>query len=115
MKLIYVLIESINKLLLNINGLLVIGSHRKKYYRNEAIVQRKFELLRVEHQSIALDIWLGPRPQNPFKADIIHGADLRVNEENKVVHADLSSGHRPFDDNTFYSVTTYDVLGHPKS
>jgi SAM-dependent methyltransferase len=111
-KLINILMVIFKKPLLQLNKLLEIGSHRKKYYRSEAIFQQKFDLFRVSTKSVALDIGSGPSPKNPFKADLVYGADLRASEENKVVHADLSSGRLPFDDSTFDYVTAYDALEH---
>ena len=106
------LIASLHRVLLKLNKLIEIGSHKKKLYFDENKIRQKFDTYKVTHKSFSLDIGSGPIPKNPFKADLVFGADLRTNEANNVLYADLASGKLPFDDNNFDYVSAYDVLEH---
>ncbi len=101
-----------NKFFIRISYLTGIGRQRKKRYRNYNIIQKNCDLYRIEGQTVALDIGSGPIPKNPFLAKKVYGADLRSKTENNVVHADLSTGQLPFENNSFDYVTAYDVLEH---
>jgi SAM-dependent methyltransferase len=62
--------------------------------------------------SKTLDLGCGASPKNPFEADIVQGIDIRENQEQGIVRADLCSGHIPFPDNSFDFITAFDLIEH---
>ncbi len=105
-------VKIFRKLLYKISRLIQIGSSNKKFYRNEKILTDSFLLYRNIQSSVSLDIGSGPVPKNPFKSDVLYGADLREDEKNNVVYSDLSLGKLPFENEKFDFVTAFDVLEH---
>ncbi len=105
-------IKIIQKFLQKLQKLLQIGSYTREYYRNEDILDESFLLYGNKQASVSLDIGSGPVPKNPFKSDVLFGADLREDEKNNVVYSDLSLGKLPFENEKFHFITAFDVLEH---
>lgn len=95
-----------------LSGYLRIATLKKPYFRNESILTDRFTRLSISKESRALDLGSGPVPKNPFQASCLFGADLRENQENNVLYADLGSGVLPFEASSFDYVTAFDVLEH---
>jgi len=60
----------------------------------------------------SVDLGCGPRPRNPFNADILQGVDIRENLETNIVAADLCAGRIPFPDDYFDFITAFDFIEH---
>lgn len=89
-----------------------IGSLKKKFYRNDSVLDDLLSSFACNQTGVALDLGSGPIPRNPFDAGKIYGADLRENERENVFYADLCSGLLPFENEMFDCVTAYDLLEH---
>lgn len=92
--------------------LIQISGLQKKYYRDPNVLDKLFNSLEQDSQSVSLDLGSGPEPKNPFNAGTVCGADLRENKNKGVVYADFSSGSLPFENESFDYITAYDVLEH---
>ncbi len=91
-----------------------IGSLKKNFYldTSTSTLDEIFASCALGQSSISLDVGSGPVPRNPFNSGTVYGADLRSNEIENVLHADLSVGQLPFENEMFDYVTAYDVLEH---
>lgn len=60
----------------------------------------------------SLDLGCGLRPRNPFKADEVHGIDVRDDPDARVLRADLVIEPIPHPDASFDFVTAHDFVEH---
>lgn len=82
-------------------------------YPNDEKINSLFREHKVNGSEVStLDLGSGPNPKNPFNATSCLGVDIRANETQNVVYADLAKGILPFPDKSFNYVTAYDVLEH---
>lgn len=89
-----------------------VGSLKKDYHFNSRILDTFFDSLVAEKMSVSLDLGCGPMPRNPFRAETVHGADIRENKEKNVVFADFTLGVLPFESASVDYITAYDLLEH---
>ena len=89
---------------------MTFGSLKKKFYLAPNTLDDLLASFACSQTGSSLDIGSGPVPRNPFNAGTVYGADLRGNERENVLYADLSSGLLPFENEIFDYVTAYDVL-----
>lgn len=59
----------------------------------------------------SLDLGSGPRPKNPYNADIVIGVDIREGLSN-VVRANLVYEPIPFENDSFDFLTAFDFIEH---
>jgi SAM-dependent methyltransferase len=59
-----------------------------------------------------LDLGCGPRPQNPYKAEMVYGIDVRHDLGINIACADLVLERIPFSDGEFEYVTAYHFIEH---
>jgi SAM-dependent methyltransferase len=63
-------------------------------------------------ESRTLDLGCGLAPRNPFRAETVHGVDIRGQDGSDIYAADLFNDPIPFGNEYFDYVTAYDFIEH---